>query len=173
MGVTQIVSQRVAARLDGDFVVFLIGMRINRPWKIWKWAPVAFAMPRMLIELAKSPELGLLHARTFFGFPNIFVIQYWRSFEALHAYATDRTRAHLPAWKAFNKAVASNGDVGIWHETYLVRDGQHESVYANMPKWGLAMAGEAVAAQGRRRSAKGRLGRSDGEDHPVRDGAGE
>ena len=117
---TDIISARMAAKLEGDFVVFLIGMRVNRPWKFWKWGPVAAAMPRMLIELAKSPELGLLHARTFFGFPNIFVVQYWRSFEALHAYATDRTLAHLPAWKAFNRAIASNGDVGIWHETYLV-----------------------------------------------------
>ena len=96
-------------------------------------------------------------------------MQYWRSFEALHAYATDRTLAHLPAWKAFNRAIASNGDVGIWHETYLVKDGQHESVYNNMPKWGLALAGEAVPAAGRRRSAKGRLGRSDGDDDPFQD----
>jgi hypothetical protein len=166
---TDIISARMAAKLEGDFVVFLIGMRVNRPWKFWKWGPVAAAMPRMLIELAKSPELGLLHARTFFGFPNIFVVQYWRSFEALHAYATDRTLAHLPAWKAFNRAIASNGDVGIWHETYLVKDGQHESVYNNMPKWGLALAGEAVPAAGRRRSAKGRLGRSDGDDDPFQD----
>jgi hypothetical protein len=28
---------RVAADFDGDFVVFLIGMRINKPLKIHKW----------------------------------------------------------------------------------------------------------------------------------------
>lgn len=161
-----IIPTRMTAKLDGDFVVFLIGMRVNVWWKVWKWAPVAAAMPRMLIELGQQPNLGLLHARTFFGFPNIFVIQYWRSFEALHAYATAPDHAHLPAWRAFNRAIATNGDVGIWHETFLVRDGQHESVYANMPRWGLANAGEQVPAAGSRRSAKGRLGRSDGADHP-------
>jgi len=158
---------RMTAQLDGDFVVFLIGMRVNRWWKVWKWAPVAAAMPRMLIELGKRPELGLLHARTFFGFPNIFVLQYWRSFEMLHAYATDKTLAHLPAWREFNRAVASNGDVGIWHETFLVKDGAHESVYNNMPLWGLAAAGAHVPAEGARKSAKGRLRRTDDPDQPI------
>ncbi len=37
---------RHSARLDGDFVVLLIGMRINSPWKLTKWLPVAVAMPR-------------------------------------------------------------------------------------------------------------------------------
>lgn len=80
---SKIIPARVTARLDGDFVVFLIGMRVNKWWKFWRWIPVAAAMPRMLTELAKQPELGLLHARTVFGFPNILVIQYWRSFDLL------------------------------------------------------------------------------------------
>ncbi|WP_197681314.1 hypothetical protein [Afipia sp. GAS231] len=33
---SQVIPQRMTARIDGDFVVFLIGMRVNRPWKIWK-----------------------------------------------------------------------------------------------------------------------------------------
>ncbi|MBI1252179.1 MAG: DUF4188 domain-containing protein [Alphaproteobacteria bacterium] len=164
---TNIIPARMAAKLDGDFVVFLIGMRVNKWWKVWKWAPVAASMPRMLIELGRRPELGLLHARTFFGFPNIFVLQYWRSFEHLHRYAVDKSLAHLPAWRAFNRAIASNGDVGIWHETYLVKDGAHESVYNNMPPWGLAVAGESVPAEGSRKSAKGRLRQTDGADQPI------
>jgi hypothetical protein len=162
-----IVAERMTAKIEGDFVVFLIGMRVNKPLKFWKWAPVASAMPRMLIELGKQPEIGLLHARTFFGWPNIFVLQYWRSFEHLHRYAVDADRAHLPAWKAFNKAISSNGDVGIWHETYLVSAGQYECVYNNMPRFGLANAAEYVSAQGARKSAKGRLARTDGADQPV------
>jgi Domain of unknown function (DUF4188) len=152
-----IIAERMTAKVDGDFVVFLIGMRINKPWKFWTWAPVAAAMPRMLIELGQHPELGLLHARSFFGFPNIVVTQYWRSFEHLHRYATDANRAHMPAWKSFNKAIASNGDVGIWHETYLVAGGTHESVYNNMPAYGLGLAGTLVPATGNRKSAKERL----------------
>jgi hypothetical protein len=29
----------MAAEMDGEFVVFLIGMRINKPWKLHKWLP--------------------------------------------------------------------------------------------------------------------------------------
>lgn len=152
-----IIDRRVCAEIDGEFVVFLIGMRLNRPWKVWKWVPVARAMPRMLIELAQKPELGLLHARSHFGFPNVMVVQYWRSFEQLEAYAKNRDAAHLPAWRAFNQAVGSNGDVGIWHETYLVAPGRYETVYNNMPRFGLGRAGEVVDAAGRRQAARERL----------------
>ena len=28
---------RYTAEIEGDFVVFLIGMRLNRPWKLHRW----------------------------------------------------------------------------------------------------------------------------------------
>jgi hypothetical protein len=74
---------RMTAEMDGDFVVFLIGMRINRPWKVHKWLPVMIAMPRMLKELYAHPELGFLGHTGTLG----TIMQYWRSFEALDAYA--------------------------------------------------------------------------------------
>jgi len=52
-----IVAQRMTSQADGDFCVFLIGMRVNRWWKVHKWWPVAMAMPRMLKELAAHPEI--------------------------------------------------------------------------------------------------------------------
>ena len=55
--------ERLTARLEGDFVVFLIGMRINNPLKIHKWLPVASALSRMLMELFRQPELGFIHAK--------------------------------------------------------------------------------------------------------------
>lgn len=162
----EVIGKRMTATIDGDFVVFLIGMRINAFWKPWKWMPVAAAMPRMLSELARKPELGLLHARTHFGLRSTLVVQYWRSFEALHAYAVARDAEHLPAWRAFNQAIgAGRGrDVGIWHETFLVRAGESESLYANMPAYGLGLAGELVEAVGAKKSAKGRLNRADIDD---------
>lgn len=33
----QIYPERMIPQLDGDFVVFLIGLRINKPWKVHKW----------------------------------------------------------------------------------------------------------------------------------------
>jgi hypothetical protein len=71
------INQRMTVHLDGDFVVFLIGMRINRWWKLHKWLPVANAMPKMLKELSQKPDSGFLGAETSLG----LVIQYWKSFE--------------------------------------------------------------------------------------------
>ena len=163
----QIIPQRMAAEIDGPFVVFLIGMRINKFWKINKWLPVFQAMPAMLDELVANPDSGLLGFRYQPGFPNFSVVQYWRSFEHLHTYARDRSGKHYPAWAAFNRKVGTNGDVGIWHETYCVADGQYEAVYGNMPAYGLGLAGKLVPAAGRKNTAKGRLKQSQGEDAPI------
>ena len=152
-----IIKRRVCAEVDGSFVVFLIGMRINKPWKFWKWLPVANAMPKMLVELFRQPELGMLHAETQFSFPNVTLTQYWKSFEALETYAKARDRAHLPAWQAFNKSIASNGDVGIWHETYVIEPGKYENVYNNMPPYGLGRVGRIVDAVGARQAARQRV----------------
>jgi hypothetical protein len=153
---TRICAERMTARLDGEIVVFLIGMRINRFWKVHKWLPVARAMPRMIAELAAAPEHGFLGAEQWFGNPTI-MLQYWRSFEELERYAKNRSAQHLPAWAAFNRAVGSGGDVGIWHETYRVRPGDYECIYNNMPLFGLAKATAAVPASGRFDSAEGRM----------------
>jgi hypothetical protein len=152
----RIVADRVTAQIDDEVVVFLIGMRINRLWKVHKWWPVAAAMPRMLRELAEDPDSGLLGVESWFGNPTI-ALQYWRSFEHLERYAKDSARLHRPAWAAFNRAVASNGDVGIWHETYRVRSGDYECIYNNMPPFGLARATRTVPARGRLESASGRM----------------
>jgi hypothetical protein len=162
-----IVPERVTAQVEGDFVVFLIGMRINAWWKVHKWLPVFLAMPRMLRELEADPERGLLGSRTWLGLRAPLVVQYWDSFEALEAYARDSEGEHLPAWKEFNRRVGEGGDVGIWHETYLVREGEYEAVYNNMPPTGLGEVGETAPASGRSETAGGRLGRTEGDDAPV------
>ena len=151
-----IIRERMTAHVDDEFVVFLIGMRINRMWKVHKWLPVVMAMPPMLRELQADSESGLLGFRSWLGNPNIFV-QYWRSFEHLERYAKDAAHAHRPAWAMFNRTMASNGDVGIWHETYRVRPGDFECVYNNMPPFGLALATRQVPATGHRESAAGRM----------------
>ena len=150
----KVIPTRMTAELEGDFVVFLIGMRVNKPWKVHKWLPVFLAMPRMLRELDRHPDSGFLGA--IFG-PRV-IVQYWRSFDHLERYARSRDREHWPAWVAFNKRVgASRGDVGIWHETYQVRAGEYETVYSGMPPFGLGRAGTLVPAVGGRDSARGRI----------------
>jgi len=148
--------ERLTAKLEGDFVVFLIGMRINQPLKLHKWLPVAAAMPRMLKELQQQPERGLLHAELWFS-RTILVLQYWRSMEQLLAYAKDKEAEHLPAWRAFNRAIGTDGSVGIWHETYAVSAGTYENIYVNMPPFGLGRAGSLQSVAEAHRSAAARL----------------
>ncbi len=151
----EIIPERMTTEIDGDFVVFIIGMRINKFWKVYKWLPVFWAMPRMLKELRNHPESGFLGSIS----GGMLIVQYWRSFEHLERYANGREYLHWPAWVAFNKRMrSSRGDVGIWHETYLVKAGQYEAVYSGMPRWGLGSVGTLLPAAGRRESARGRVG---------------
>jgi hypothetical protein len=154
---SDIMRERVCAEADGEIVMFLIGMRINTWWKVWKWMPVAAAMPRMLAELGARPELGLLHARSQFGLRNLWVVQYWKSAAHLQNYARAADKTHMPAWLAFNKRVGTDGTVGIWHETYVVPPGHAESVYVNMPRFGLGRAAAVFPATGDRATAAKRL----------------
>ena len=150
------INQRMTVDIEGDFVVFLIGMRINRFWKFHKWLPIAKVMPKMLKELSMNPGSGFLGFQVFGGIPPV-IVQYWRSFEQLEAYAKDRDALHYPAWKAFNQKIKSNGDVGIWHETYKVRSGEYECIYNNMPRYGLGKTGELIPAMGKREYAADRM----------------
>jgi len=147
-------TQRLRAEIEGDFVVFLIGMRINKWWMIHKWLPVALGMLAMVKELKSKPELGLLGII----FSAKVSVQYWQSFKYLEAYGRSKEHAHLPAWTAFNKAIKnSNHAVGIWHETYLIKAGHYESLYNAMPEFGLGAAAKLVPASGKKETARGRL----------------
>ena len=151
---TDIIPRRMTAEIEGDFVVFLIGMKVNKPWKVHQWLPVFRAMPRMLKELSARPDSGFLGCTVSLG----VIVQYWRSFEHLEAYARSHDGLHWPAWVAFNKRIGqSRGDVGIWHETYKVQAGQYEAVYSGMPPFGLGKVGTLVPASGKRETARGRV----------------
>lgn len=156
--------ERHTAKIDGDFVVFLIGARLVKPWKPWAIIPVAKAMVSMVKELeTNGKELGYLGQEAWNGRTTIQV-QYWRSRDQLMDYARNKTGIHLPAWKHFNQVVSKSTAVGIWHETYCVRAGEYECIYGNMPVFGLGKAAERVDASGTLETAKGRLGITDGSD---------
>jgi hypothetical protein len=105
-------------------------------------------------ELYRQPELGFIHAETWFS-RTIVVLQYWRSMQQLLGYAKNKEGQHLPAWRAFNQAVGTDGSVGIWRETYGVAPGTYENVYVNMPPFGLGEAGLLHPATGARQCAAG------------------
>ena len=94
------------------------------------------------------------------------LVQYWRSFDHLERYARNPGAHHLPAWRRFNQRVRDSGEVGIWHETYKVRAGEYEAVYGNMPRVGLALAGEHHSV-GTTSTAARRIGARSEDEAPV------
>src|SRR5665213_1919400 len=97
----QLAGRRMAAEIDGDFG----GGRGVRH------------MPGYVVE---RPEKGLLGYEM--GLPTI--VQYWRSFEHLEAFAKDTDDRHLGAWRNYWRRVGTSARTGIWHETFLVRAGE-------------------------------------------------
>ena len=162
-----IFSGRSTASTPDSYVVFLIGVRINRLLAVRKWMQVTNAMPAMLRELYSDPEHGLLGAESLLNWRGVTMLQYWKSFDHLHAYATARNAAHLPAWAAFNRAIGSDGSVGIWHETYLIEAHRSESIYVNMPPWGLSRAFGRIPVTGVNDRARQRVdGSGQGTEPP-------
>lgn len=117
--------------------LFLIGMRVRKPWHLRAWLRTAIAMPRMLRHLEKNPEVGLLAWDAYLG-RSALVVCYWKDAESLRAFAADPSAPHLGPWRWFNKTILGSGAVGIWHETYVI--GEHEGIYGDMPLFGLAKA---------------------------------
>jgi hypothetical protein len=152
----QIAGRRMRAEIDGDFVVFLIGPRFGSKLHLYR----SFldlggrrGMQHMLDYLVSHPEKGLL------GYQQlglVTMVQYWRSFEHLEAFARDEDDPHLAIWRRYWKRVGTSDRSGIWHETYLVRAGEYEAIYGNMPPFGLGKAGSLVPAS-ESSSARSRL----------------
>ncbi len=143
-------------------------MRVNRFRAVRLWLPVMLAMLRMLRELEKDPGRGLLAKVLLTASPRTYyVVQYWESKEKLYAYATAPDAFHHKAWAAVNRKERSGrlrGQVGIWHETYVVPEGSYEAIYGDMPAFGLAAAHGQVPLAARGRYAKDRFAhRSGGE----------
>jgi hypothetical protein len=157
--VAKIHDGRFSAEIDGDFVVLLIGARLNTPWlALQSLADLGGrrrGMVSMLKELSSHPEKGLLGYRVGFSLS----VQYWRSFEHLEAFARDPGDLHRPTWLEWYRR-DPHGRTGIWHETYLVRAGEYEAIYSDVPEAGLAVAGRVAPLTGNS-SARLRLRRSE------------
>ncbi|MFJ3338248.1 DUF4188 domain-containing protein [Streptomyces sp. NPDC086766] len=145
------IEGRMTAASEDGVVVFLIGMRINSYAAVRSWLPVAKAMGPMLAELSREEGSGLLGYQSLLGgVREVYLVQYWESKEKLLAYASAPDRGHRPAWAAFNRRLREGrGRVGFWHETYVVPAGSYESIYVNMPEYGLGRA-TGVVPVGRR-----------------------
>jgi hypothetical protein len=90
----------------------------------------------------------------------MLVVSYWRSAEALIRFAVASEAPHREVWRAFNRAVGADCSVGIWHETYVVGPGTAETVYVNMPRFGLVAATGHTPVASASGTARKRLARA-------------
>ena len=152
----EVAGRRMTVEIEGDFVVFLIGARFNNKLQFARSLVDLGGrrgMKYMLDYLVAHPEKGLLAYEM--GIPTI--VQYWRSFEQLEAFAKADGDPHAAVWRQYWRRVGRDSRTGIWHETFLVKAGQYEAVYGNMPPHGLGKAGRLLAVSDSS-SARGRLG---------------
>ena len=138
---------RYAASPPDGTVVFLIGMRINKWWKIHRWLPAFISMVPMLKEVNRHSEHGFLGYHVWFGRTTI-VLQYWKNLDDLLTYARNADAEHVPGWRNFNRQVGNNGDVGVWHEAYVTHPDQMHIIYRNMPEFGMGKATNHVHSGG-------------------------
>jgi hypothetical protein len=137
---TSIHNGAFTAKTENGFVVFIIGVRLNKIFAFFKWLSVIKAMVPMIKELYQNPELGFIQEQTVIGWRTVTTIQYWRSYEQLEAYTYGKT--HSKAMKKFHQKIGKSGAIGLYHETYKIE--KDESLYINMPIYGLAKAFEHV-----------------------------
>src|SRR5262249_39603014 len=103
------------------------------------------------------PEKGLLGYQM--GLP--IIVQYWRSFEHLEAFAKDASDPHLAVWRNYWRRGGESSRTGIWHQAYLVRGGGDEGGHGQMPPFGsglgragrLVLVSESSTARGRLKAA--------------------
>ncbi|MCX5051295.1 DUF4188 domain-containing protein [Streptomyces sp. NBC_00474] len=126
-----------------------------------QWLPVMLSMFRMLGELARDADRGLLGRVVLTASPRTYyIVQYWESKEKLYAYAASPDMFHHRVWGIVNRkerAGKVRGHVGLWHEAYVVPEGSYESIYFDMPAVGLAGAHGQVPLDKRGRYAEDRF----------------
>jgi hypothetical protein len=131
---------RYTADYGENLVVFLVGFRFNGIRGLLPALQTFFKMPGMLSALERKPELGCLGGHVAFGWRTAYVMQYWRSYEDLERFAHAPAEAHVPAWRWYARLGAKGSGGGVWHETFRVAAGAYETIYVNMPQFGLAKA---------------------------------
>lgn len=159
--------EAVTARRPGEFVVVLLGIRLNRWWSLGHWRWARRSMRDLFEDLASDPSWGLLGYQEWRGRGFLTTVQYWRSFEDLVRWSRLPKGKHRSVWTEYTRRIAADGAVGIWHETYVVGPGRYETVYTNMPPTGLGRVAPRETAIKRLGTAAGRLASTLGPTGPA------
>ena len=131
-----------------DLVVIYLGMRVNEPRGVRTL--MSFG-PKIRKSVEAQPGGLLLHENLLFSLfpPHAGMRQYWRDFDSLERWA--RSLPHQQWWQQF---LRDRGGTGFWHETYLIKPGKYETIYSNMPLFGLAAASSHERAEGKLSTAR-------------------
>lgn len=143
-----------------DLVVIYLGMRAYSPKGVSTL--IGFGS-KIRKSVEARPDGLLLHENLMVSLvpPHAAMRQYWRDFDSLERWA--RSEPHKQWWQGF---LRDRGGTGFWHETYF-RGGQIESVYIDMPRFGLAKFAPVEPARGSLFSARRRLGMREGNEPPT------
>jgi len=160
---------RWTAEIEGDFCVFHIGIILNGLIPSKELGEISKSFVAMHKELEAEPEKFGFFGSTTYSSQNRYVdlaltVQYWRSQDHLNAYARDHMGKHFPSMIWSSKVVKVSDHIGFWHESFKVHAGEYEAIYVNCPQILMGKAGTLVKAEGKRNTARGRLGITDGMD---------
>lgn len=138
------ITAQMSMQIEEPFIMLILGIRVNDFRLFWKWIPTALYSLPMLYTLIRHRAAGFLGGQATYFWPGIGLIQYWRTFEDLERFARSKEHPHFGAWRWYNKAIGTKGSVGLWHEVFLVKPLCHETVYENMPLFGMAAATKPI-----------------------------
>eukprot|EP00656_Telonema_subtile_P057833 TRINITY_DN9608_c0_g1_i1.p1 TRINITY_DN9608_c0_g1~~TRINITY_DN9608_c0_g1_i1.p1 ORF type:complete len:302 (-),score=69.30 TRINITY_DN9608_c0_g1_i1:379-1284(-) len=136
-------------QVEGDFLVLMIGIVPHSLWAFWRWMPIVRGMVNMSKDLQTNADSGFLGYEVYVGLQPM-IVQYWRSFDHMK-------KCPAPEWASLAQSATGDSSLGVWHETYVIKAGDYEGVYSNMPPYGLGKVGKCVEAKGQFEKAASRL----------------
>ena len=140
-----------------ELVLLRMGLRALK-WTAWGHIKRLANEVERASARAITEKAGLLHSeRVRFEGRHLGFLQYWSGFDALEAWA--RREPHSAWWRSAVERMRSRGDIGVYHEAYIVaRDGA-ESIYMNCPPTGLSAFGILKEPVGPLTTSRDRLNR--------------
>jgi Domain of unknown function (DUF4188) len=142
-----------------DLVVIYLGQRVN---SLRGLKTLVSFRAKISKSVDAQPDGLLLHENVLCSVipPHSGMRQYWRDFDSLERWA--RSLPHKAWWQEF---LRDSGGTGFWHEAYF-RGGQVESVYMDVPAFGMSKFAPVKPARGSLFSARPRLGLRGGSELP-------
>lgn len=165
------VSAQLPSRTTGAFgtkpaaeplVVFHLGVRFNHPLGLL--SPGAKEINNYFAAMMKAleqrrDEFGMLHMSNWRGAERnsnntIMNIFYFRDIAGLNKFAHDKV--HRDGWNWYQRFAKKEGNshIGIFHETFVTRSGDYETIYVDCPPTLLGAANVRINAGDSEKAAK-------------------